>query len=108
MQTQIIDGTSPRANDQQVVAAVKAKARGNGGGATMVIGVRNETGAIYRRFHVTGLGDFKTQLFAGVLVTLLLLFARRLQAAVFVASCMLFTALATWFVLSSNLILIEH
>ena len=58
MQTQIIDGTSPRANDQQVVAAVKAKARGNGGGATMVIGVRNETGAIYRRFHVTGLGDF--------------------------------------------------
>jgi undecaprenyl-diphosphatase len=44
---------------------------------------------------ITGLGDFKTQLFAGVLVTLLLLFARRLQAAVFVASCMLFTALAT-------------
>jgi undecaprenyl-diphosphatase len=44
---------------------------------------------------ITGLGDFKTQLFAGVLVTLLLLFARRLQAAVFVASSMLFTALAT-------------
>ena len=39
---------------------------------------------------ITGLGDFKTQLFAGA-GDLLLLFARRLQAAVFVAGCMLFT-----------------
>jgi membrane protein DedA with SNARE-associated domain len=44
---------------------------------------------------ITGLGDFRTQVAAGVLVTLLLLFARRLHAALFVASCMLCTALAT-------------
>lgn len=58
MRTQIIDGANPRTNDQDVVTAVEAQARGNGGGATMVIGVRNEGGALYRRFHVTGLGDF--------------------------------------------------
>ncbi|MEO4047163.1 bifunctional DedA family/phosphatase PAP2 family protein [Pseudomonas sp. CAU 1711] len=44
---------------------------------------------------ITGLGDFDTQLAAGALLTLLLLLARRLHAALFVASCMLCTALAT-------------
>lgn len=44
---------------------------------------------------ITGLGDFRTQVAAGVLVTLLLLFCRRIHAAIFVASCTLFTALAT-------------
>lgn len=44
---------------------------------------------------VTGLGDLRTQLAAGVLLTLLLLLARRSHAALFAASCMLLTALAT-------------
>ncbi|MBD9427433.1 bifunctional DedA family/phosphatase PAP2 family protein [Pseudomonas sp. PDM15] len=44
---------------------------------------------------ITGLGDFRTQVAAGVLVTLLLLLSRRVHAAIFLASCTLFTALAT-------------
>ena len=58
MQTQLIQGTDPRTNDQQVLAAVKAQAGGDGGGNTMVIGVRNDGGVLYRRIHVTGLGNF--------------------------------------------------
>ncbi|MBC9249252.1 phosphoesterase [Pseudomonas alcaligenes] len=42
---------------------------------------------------VTGLGNFATQLAAGVLLTLLLLLCRRQAAALFVAGCMLGTAL---------------
>ncbi|WP_394561508.1 bifunctional DedA family/phosphatase PAP2 family protein [Aquipseudomonas alcaligenes] len=44
---------------------------------------------------VTGLGDFRTQLVAAVLVTLLLLIAKRFHAALFLACCTLFTSLAT-------------
>ncbi|WP_252274886.1 bifunctional DedA family/phosphatase PAP2 family protein [Pseudomonas subflava] len=44
---------------------------------------------------ITGLGDFHTQIAAGVMVTVLLLIARRFHAAIFLASCTLFTALAT-------------
>ena len=43
---------------------------------------------------ITGLGDFDTQLAAGVLLTLLLLFAKRIQAALYLGSCMLLTAIA--------------
>ncbi|UUY10046.1 bifunctional DedA family/phosphatase PAP2 family protein [Pseudomonas sp. J452] len=43
---------------------------------------------------ITGLGNFATQAAAGVLLTGLLLACRRLDAALLVASCMLFTALA--------------
>lgn len=43
---------------------------------------------------ITGLGDFDTQLAAGVLLTLLLLLARRFQAALYISSCGLLTALA--------------
>lgn len=44
---------------------------------------------------ITGMGNFGTQIAAGVLVTLLLLIARRLHAALFLASCTLLTALTT-------------
>ncbi len=44
---------------------------------------------------ITGIGDFRTQVAAGVLVTVLLLISRRIHAALFLASCTLFTALAT-------------
>lgn len=43
---------------------------------------------------VTRMGDFSTQVAAGVLLTLLLLLARRIQAALFLGGCMLLTALA--------------
>ena len=43
---------------------------------------------------ITRVGDFTTQVVAGALLTLLLLFSRKIHAALFVASCMLFTALA--------------
>ncbi|QKE64592.1 bifunctional DedA family/phosphatase PAP2 family protein [Aquipseudomonas campi] len=42
---------------------------------------------------ITGLGDFTTQVAAGVLLTGLLLLSRRYAAAALVAGCMLFTAL---------------
>src|SRR5690606_7846666 len=43
---------------------------------------------------VTRMGDFSTQVAAGILLTLLLLLARRTQAALFLGGCMLLTGLA--------------
>lgn len=43
---------------------------------------------------ITRMGDFNTQVAAGIVLTLLLLLARRTQAALFLSSCMLLTGLA--------------
>ncbi|SIS22905.1 undecaprenyl-diphosphatase [Aquipseudomonas alcaligenes] len=43
---------------------------------------------------ITRMGDFSTQVAAGIVLTLLLLLARRTQAALFLSSCMLLTGLA--------------
>lgn len=60
MQTKLIQGATPRANDQHIVAKVEAEAHDEwgGGGNDMVIGVRNEAGQIYRHFITTGMGEF--------------------------------------------------
>ena len=60
MRTKLIDGASPRANDQQVVAAVKAEADRQFGGGSMefIIGVRNASGQLYRAFGAQGMGEF--------------------------------------------------
>lgn len=46
-----------RANDAAILEALEA-ASFDGGGHEMVIGIRNETGAIYRRVFTVGMSDF--------------------------------------------------
>lgn len=60
MRTKLIDGTSPRPDDQQITAAVKAEADHQFGGGAMdfVIGVRNAGGQLYRAFVAQGMGEF--------------------------------------------------
>lgn len=55
METDLI-GTA-RANDAAIVQAL-TKASFDGGGYTMVIGIRNESGQIYRRVTAVGMSDF--------------------------------------------------
>lgn len=57
MQTKLIEGVSLRSNDDKVLAAANKGAR-DGGGNTMVIGVRNEAGQIYRGIETVGMGEF--------------------------------------------------
>lgn len=57
MQTKLIEGKSLRANDAEILAAVTKEAR-DGGGNTMVIGIRNEAGQIYRGIQTVGMGEF--------------------------------------------------
>lgn len=60
MRTKVIEGKSPRADDQEIVdAAEKAAAGGAGlGGGPMCIGIRNEAGQIYRAISTEGMGEF--------------------------------------------------
>lgn len=64
-------------------------------GLNALIQEQRSTGLDSLALLITGLGDFRTQVAAGVLLTLLLALSRRFQAAVFVACCMIFTALIT-------------
>lgn len=60
MRTKLIDGTSPRPDDQQITATVEAEAdrQFGGGGMEFIIGVRNAGGQLYRAFSAQGLGEF--------------------------------------------------
>lgn len=58
MQTKLIEGAAPRANDQQILAAAEGKAGHDGEGHAMVIGVRNEGGQLYRAFQTIGPEEF--------------------------------------------------
>lgn len=60
MRTKLIDGTSPRPDDQQITAAVEAEAdrQFGGGGMEFIIGVRNASGQLYRAFGAQGMGEF--------------------------------------------------
>lgn len=57
MKTALIPGVALRADDDRILAALK-KCRFDGGGNTMIIGIRNEAGAIYRGVTTVGMGDF--------------------------------------------------
>lgn len=58
MRTKLMQGTAPRANDQQVTALMDAEANAHDGGQAMVVGVRNEAGQLYRAIEATGMGQF--------------------------------------------------
>ncbi len=57
METKLIDGKNVRANDEKILASLKKNAR-DGGGNTMSIGIRNESGQIYRAVQTVGMGEF--------------------------------------------------
>ena len=57
MQTNLVPGKATRTNDATILSAINKEAR-DGGGNTMVIGIRNEAGDIYRIVKAVGLGEF--------------------------------------------------
>lgn len=57
MKTSHIAGTEPRADDAQLTKKLM-KCAFDGGGNTMRIGIRNETGRIYRSVEAVGLKEF--------------------------------------------------
>ena len=57
MDTKLIDGKKPRANDNEIFAAATKNTR-DGGGNTMTIGIRNEAGQVYRGIQTVGMGEF--------------------------------------------------
>lgn len=57
MQTNLIPGKTLRNNDAAILDGLNENAR-DGGGNTMVIGIRNEAGDIYRVVRTVGLGEF--------------------------------------------------
>lgn len=57
MQTKLVPGKAARTNDATILSAINEEAR-DGGGNTMVIGIRNESGDIYRVVKAEGLGEF--------------------------------------------------
>lgn len=59
METKLINGKQPRVNDDKILAAVTNKATGDTDGNVMTLGVRNESGQIYRVFFTTGLREFQ-------------------------------------------------
>ena len=52
-----VPGTDLRDDDAAILKAVKTEAF-DGGGNTMVIGVRNSAGVIYRRIDAVGMREF--------------------------------------------------
>lgn len=60
MRTKLLDGAAPRANDQQILAAIEAETASEfgGGGVDYIIGIRNEAGAIYRGVAAEGFGEY--------------------------------------------------
>lgn len=57
MQTNLVPGNAARANDTTILSVINKQARDDGGN-TMVIGIRNEAGEIYRIVEAVGLGEF--------------------------------------------------
>jgi hypothetical protein len=57
MKTKLIEGKMPRADDEKIVTVLARSAR-DGGGNTMIIGIRNEFGDIYRGIKTVGMGEF--------------------------------------------------
>lgn len=66
MKTKLIEGTDPRTDDQEILAAINTETDSEfgGGGHAMVIGIRNNAGKIYRAFRVEGMGDYMRAVFA--------------------------------------------
>lgn len=59
MQTKLIAGTEVRADDTDILEAIAQDEDGfEHGGSTMVIGIRNSAGNIYRTIHTEGLREF--------------------------------------------------
>lgn len=60
MRTKLLDSAAPRANDQQILAAIEAETESEfgGGGSDYIIGIRNEAGVIYRGIAAEGLGEY--------------------------------------------------
>lgn len=57
MKTKLFEGKVPHPNDAAILAALERSAR-DGGGNTMIIGIRNEDGDIYRGVKTVGMGEF--------------------------------------------------
>lgn len=60
MQTKLLEGIVPRIDDQLIMAMVEAQAHveWRGTGKDRVIGIRNESGQIYRHVIASGMGEF--------------------------------------------------
>lgn len=58
MDTKIIKGKSPLANDGEIVAALEKNTARTLGGKRMLIGVRNDAGEIYRTVKADGVDGF--------------------------------------------------
>jgi hypothetical protein len=58
MDTKIIKGKSPLANDGDIVAALEKNTARSLGGKRMLIGVRNDAGEIYRTVKADGVDGF--------------------------------------------------
>ncbi|WP_407714193.1 hypothetical protein ACJJWD_21265 [Comamonas testosteroni] len=60
MQTKLLKGIVPRTDDQLIMAMVEAQSHieWRGTGKDRVIGLRNESGQIYRHVIASGMGEF--------------------------------------------------
>lgn len=60
MQTKLLEGIAPRIDDYLIMVTVEAlaKIQWHGAGKDRVIGLRNESGQIYRHFIASGMGEF--------------------------------------------------
>ncbi|MDN5503908.1 MAG: hypothetical protein L0H10_08815 [Comamonas sp.] len=60
MQTKLLEGIVPRIDDQLIMAMVEAQAHIEwcGTGKDRVIGLRNDSGQIYRHVVANGMGEF--------------------------------------------------
>ncbi|MDB5846392.1 MAG: hypothetical protein JWP29_144 [Rhodoferax sp.] len=60
MKTKLIEGVDARIDDTDILEAIAAEDEDDFGygGSTMVIGIRNSAGQIYRAIHTDGLTEF--------------------------------------------------
>lgn len=60
MQTKLLEGIVPRTDDQLIMTMVEAQSHieWRGTGKDRVIGLRNESGQIYRHVIASGMGEF--------------------------------------------------
>lgn len=58
MDTKLLDGKKPRADDEEILAVVRYKPNARHEGTAMMIGIRNEAGEIYRGIRTHGLQEF--------------------------------------------------
>ena len=60
MQTKLLEGIVPRIDDQLIMAMVEAQAHVEWRGTVKdrVIGIRNESGQVYRHVIASGMGEF--------------------------------------------------